>query len=467
VKALTWRGVNKLHVDEVPDPKLQNAQDVIVRVRQTVTCGSDLHLLGGYIPFMRSGDVIGHEFIGEVVEVGPEVRRHRPGDRVVVCSFVSCGRCWFCEQGLFSCCDNSNTNPAITETLWGFAPGGVYGYSHAMGGFAGSHAEYVRVPYADVGAFTVPEAVSDDRALFASDSVPTGWMGADLGGVQPGDVVAVWGCGAVGQMAARAAMLLGAERVLAIDRIPERLAMTERYVGCETINYQQTNIAAELLERSGGRGPDVCIEAVGMEAHSPGPQYLYDQAKQQLRLETGRPTAVREAIYNCRKGGTVVVLGVFAGAVDKFPLGAVMNKGLTLRAAQQHGQRYIPMLLERMQQGELVTEHLATHVMPLEDAPRGYELFKDKRDGCVRAVFTPSAWGGEAWQQLWQPPVAVWPGGLPRCYGEPATSAAGAGRRGPASGSGPLAHVCLDLADPEGTAGRRRQRGVSIPAPAP
>jgi threonine dehydrogenase-like Zn-dependent dehydrogenase len=248
----------------------------------------------------------------------------------------------------------------------------------------------VRVPFADVGAFAVPDGVSDERALFASDSASTGWMGADLGGVKPGDVVAVWGAGAVGQLAARAAMLLGAERVVVIDRYGYRLEATQRHVGCETLDYERDDVQAELLERSAGRGPDVCIEAVGMEAHSSGPAFLYDQVKQQLRLQTDRPTALREAIYACRKGGSVFVLGVFAGVVDKFPLGAVMNKGLTLRGAQMHGQRYIPMLLDRMAKGELVTEYLATHVLPLTDGPRGYEMFKNKEDGNLRTVFLPN-----------------------------------------------------------------------------
>jgi threonine dehydrogenase-like Zn-dependent dehydrogenase len=389
VKALLWTGVNETSVEEVPDPQIQDPQDIIVRVTRTVTCGSDLDLIGGYIPFMQKGDVLGHEFIGEVVEVGPEVRTHHVGDRVVVCSFISCGRCWYCKNELYSLCDNGNSNPAITELLWGANPGGCFGYSHAMGGFAGSHADYIRVPYADVGAFRVPDGVSDERALFASDSAATGWMGADLGNVAPGDVVAVWGAGAVGQMAARAAMLLGAERVILIDRYDYRLRSAERHVGCETLNYEQTDVVEELRERSGGRGPDVCIEAVGMEAHSSSPVYAYDQVKLQLRLQTDRPTAVRQAIYNCRKGGTVFVLGVFAGVADKFPLGAVMNKGLTLRAAQMHGQRYIPMLLERMERDELVTEHLATHTMPLSEGPRGYTMFKEKLDGNIRSVLIP------------------------------------------------------------------------------
>jgi threonine dehydrogenase-like Zn-dependent dehydrogenase len=390
VKALQWQGVNHLAVGEVPDPQLRNPGDIIVKVCQSVTCGSDLHLLGGYIPFMEKGDVLGHEFLGEVVEAGPDVRRHRVGDRVVVSSFIACGECWFCKQQLYSLCDNGNTNPAITETLWGHAPGGCFGYSHAMGGNAGSHAQYIRVPFADVGAFTVPDEVSDTRALFASDSASTGWMGADMGGVQPGDVVAVWGAGAVGQMAARAAMLLGADRVIVIDRLDYRLHQVEKHIGAETLNYERTEVEPALRELTGGRGPDVCIEAVGLEAHSNGPQHAYDQLKQQLRLQTDRPTALREAIHICRKGGSVFVLGVFAGFVDKFPLGALMNKGLTVRGAQMHGQRYIPMLLDRMARGDLVTEHLATHVMPLDEAPEGYRIFKEKEDNCVRAVFLPN-----------------------------------------------------------------------------
>jgi threonine dehydrogenase-like Zn-dependent dehydrogenase len=391
VKAVCWEGINDVAVEEVPDPQILNSQDAILKVRLSVTCGSDLHLLAGYIPFMRAGDVLGHEFLGDIIEVGSEVHNHKVGDRVVVCSFIACGRCWYCQQGLFSCCDNSNTNPGIPEMAWGYSPGGCYGYSHAMGGFAGSHAEYIRVPYVDHGAFKVPDGVSDEAALFASDSAPTGWMGADLAGIRPGDVVAVWGCGAVGQMAAHSAMLLGAERVIAIDRFDYRLRMTEENIGVETLNYEQTDVGAELRERTGGRGPDVCLEAVGMEAHTPGPQFLYDRVKQGLRLESDRPAAVREAIHACRKGGSIFVLGGFAGFVDKFPMGAVMNKGLTIRSAQQHGQRYIPMLLERIQRGELKTEHLATHVMPLDEAPKGYQMFQEKLDGCVRSVFRPGS----------------------------------------------------------------------------
>ncbi|MET9544310.1 zinc-dependent alcohol dehydrogenase [Streptomyces sp. NPDC006627] len=398
MKALTWEGVNKLAVEQVPDPVPRNDQDVIVRLVAGTTCGSDLHLIGGHIPFMRSGDVIGHEFVGEVVEVGSAVRRHAVGDRVVVCSFVGCGRCWYCTHDLWSLCDNTNTNPGMGQALFGDDTGGIFGYSHAMGGLRGSDAEYVRVPFADHGAFTVPEGVDDTSAVFVCDSVPTGWMGADLAGVKPGDIVAVWGCGAVGQMAARAAMLLGAEHVISIDRIPERLAMTEQHIGSE--DYTSTDVGAELRERTGGRGPDVCIEAVGMEAHSDSPVHLYDQVKQQLRLQTDRPTAVRQAVHACRKGGTVFILGVFAGAVDKFPLGAVINKGLTVRGAQQHGQRYIPMLLDRLAKGELSTSHLATHTVGLDQAPHAYDMVKHKTDRCVRAVIRPD---GCAAESRWRP----------------------------------------------------------------
>ncbi|MCE7000232.1 glutathione-dependent formaldehyde dehydrogenase [Saccharothrix sp. S26] len=389
MRALCWEGVNDVRVQDVPDPKILNDGDLILKVGLSTACGSDLHLLTGHIPFMQAGDVIGHEFMGEVVEVGPDVTRHKPGDRVVVASFIGCGQCYYCRNDLWSLCDNTNTNPGITQALWGADPGGIFGYSHAMGGFKGSHAEYVRVPFADHNAIAIPEAVDDLSAVFASDSAPTGWMGADLGGVRPGDVVAVWGSGAVGQMAARSAQLHGAERVVVIDRFDYRLRQAENAFGLETVNYEHVDVGAALREMTGGRGPDVCIEAVGCEAHSYGPQYAYDQVKSKLKLETDRPIAVREAIHNCRKGGTVFVLGVFSGVVDKFPLGAVMNKGLTLRGAQQHGQRYIPMLLDRMASGELTTTHLATHVLPLEEGARGYQLFKDKEDDCVRAVFRP------------------------------------------------------------------------------
>jgi threonine dehydrogenase-like Zn-dependent dehydrogenase len=391
VKALCWTGVNKTSVETVEDPAILNDRDAIVKVTLSSTCGSDLHLLGGYIPGMRAGDVLGHEFMGEIVEVGAAIRKHRVGDRVVVCSFISCGRCWYCRQELYSLCDNGNPNPALTEALWGSSSSACFAYSQLLGGFAGSHAEYIRVPYADEGAFPIPDGVSDLSALFASDAAPTGWMGADLSGITPGDTVAVWGAGGVGQMAARAAMLLGAEQVIVVDRLPERLAQVQSQIGADTLDYSSDSVIAELKERTGGRGPDVCIEAVGMEAHAMGAQFWYDQIKQQLRLHTDRPTALREATYACRKGGSLFALGVYGGVVDKFPLGAIVNKGLTFRGAQQHGHRYIPMILDRIAAGDIATEHLATHVMPLADGPQGYAMFKNKQDGCVRAVFRPAS----------------------------------------------------------------------------
>lgn len=389
MKALCWEGVNELGIRDVPEPTLVNRQDAILRVRASSVCGSDLHLINGYVPMMREGDVLGHEFLGEVVEVGPDVTRRRVGDRAVVASFISCGRCWYCAKGLFSLCDNTNPHAALLEKLWGFATGGVFGYSQGTGGFAGSHAEYVRVPYADYGAFPVPEGLTDEQAVFASDALPTGWMGADLCDLQGGEVVAVWGAGAVGLMAMSAAQLLGAERIIAIDRLPERLALAQQKAGATVLNYERVDVSEALLDLTGGRGPDACIECVGLEAHSSGLQYAYDRAKQALRLQTERGPALRQAIYNCRKGGTVSVMGVFAGAMDKFPIGAVMNKGLTIRSGQQHGQRYIPMLLERTAAGEIDPGYLATHPMPLSDAVHGYEMFKNKQDGCVRAVFHP------------------------------------------------------------------------------
>lgn len=389
MKAVCWDGVNRLKVENVEEPTILNSHDVIVRVAASATCGSDLHLLGGYIPAMRAGDVMGHEFMGEVVELGSAVTKHSVGDRVVVSPFLSCGKCWYCQNELYSLCDNSNPHPGLGEAAWGAATGGCLGYSQVTGGFAGSHAEYVRVPFADHGVFRVPDGLSDEQAVFASDAAPTGWMGAELAGVHPGDSVAVWGAGAVGQMAARASMLLGAERVIVIDRLSHRLDQVTNHIGAETLDYSRVEVMPELREWSGGRGPDVCIEAVGMESHTSGPQHAYDQVKQQLRLRTGRPAAVREAIMAVRKGGSVFVLGVFAAMVDTFPLGAVMNKGLTLRGAQVHAPRFIPMLLDRIANGDISTAHLATHTFPLDFAQHAYEMFKNKEDNCVRAVLRP------------------------------------------------------------------------------
>lgn len=388
MRALCWNGVNDLRVESVPDPEIVSPTDVILKVTASTTCGSDLHLIDGLIPTMRPGDILGHEFMGEVVETGSEVRNVAKGDRVVVPSFIVCGACWYCEHGLYSLCDNTNPHAPLQEMLLGYPTAGIYAYSHAFGGYAGAHAEYVRVPFADNDCFKAPEELSDEQVLFLSDAAPTGFMGADFCGVQPGDTVAVWGCGGVGLMAQQSALALGAERVIAIDRFPERLALAER-IGAETINYLAAeSIVQQLKELTGGRGPDACIDAVGMEAGGAGLGYLYDRMKQMVRLQTDVSVAVREAIMAVRKGGTVSILGVY-GVMDKFPMGVAMNKGLTIRTAQQHGQAYVPRLIELTRKGVLTPEILATHTFGLEDAARGYETFKYKADGCVRAVFRP------------------------------------------------------------------------------
>ncbi|NKR28740.1 alcohol dehydrogenase catalytic domain-containing protein [Rhodococcus hoagii] len=388
MRALCWNGVNDLAVETVDDPRLVNPHDAIVEVRLTTTCGSDLHFIDGYLPGMREGDVFGHEFMGEVVETGPEVTRIRTGTRVVVPSFISCGSCWYCDHDLPSVCDTTNPNAHLQQPVFGYPTGGIYGYTHPFGGYQGSHAEYIRVPFADSNCFPVPDGVSDEQALFLSDAVPTGYMGADFCDISAGDTVAVWGAGGVGLMAAKSALLLGADRVIVIDRFPERLEMARTVCHAETVDYTDCNVREVLRESTGGRGPDACIDAVGMEGHGSGVQELYDRTKQLLRLETDRATSLRQAVLACRKGGVVSVLGVY-GVTDKFPMGAVTNKSLTIRSAQQHGQRYLPRLFEHVQRGELDPAVLATHDLPLEDAVRGYEMFKKKQDGCVRAVFRP------------------------------------------------------------------------------
>ena len=389
MRAICWNGVNDLSTETVNDPSIVNPHDAILKVRLSTTCGSDLHFIDGYIPGMREGDIIGHEFMGEIVEVGPEVKRVKPGDRVVVPSFIGCGRCWYCEHDLWSLCDTTNPNPDLQIPALGYPTGGIYGYTHPFGGYAGSHAEYMRLVQADVNCFLVPENVPDERALLLSDAAPTGFMGADFAQPGPGETVAVWGCGGVGLMAQRCAQLMGAERVIVIDRLPERLAMASEHLGVETVDYSQVDSVVETLkEMTDGRGPDKVIEAVGMEAHGTGLDYAYDRAKQALRMESDRAVALREAIVACRKGGTVSVLGVY-GLMDKFPMGVVMNKGLTIRTAQQHGQRYVPRLLEWAASGELDPSFLETHRFSLEEGARAYDMFKNKTDGCVRAVFAP------------------------------------------------------------------------------
>jgi threonine dehydrogenase-like Zn-dependent dehydrogenase len=388
MRALTWHGVNDLRVDTVPDPEIVSPRDAVIRVTMSSVCGSDLHLLGGYVPAMKPGDIIGHEFMGEVVETGREVRRLKKGDRAVVVSILGCGQCEHCRRTDFSCCDNTNPKPLAAEEVWGHSPAGIIGYSHMLGGWSGSHANYIRVPFADVNVFPVPEGVPDEKAVFVSDACPTGFMGADLAGIQPGDVVAVWGCGGVGLMAIQSAYILGAERVIAIDRFPERLRLAKDHCKAEVIDYSAVDVHEALMAFTGGRGPDRCIECVGMEAHDYSAAYAYDTVKQQV-FASERIVALRQAILACRKGGTVSVVGVFGALVDKFPMGAVVNKALTLRAGQQHGQRYVERLFGHIQRGEMDPSPLLTHPMPLEQGPRGYDLFKNKKEDCIRAVFKP------------------------------------------------------------------------------
>jgi threonine dehydrogenase-like Zn-dependent dehydrogenase len=391
MKANCWMGKKKVQVEDVPDPKILNSQDAIIRITSTAICGSDLHLFNGFIPTMERGDILGHEFMGEVVEVGRGVKNLKVGDRVVVPFPISCGACAACEAGMFSVCENSNPNAWIAEKLLGHSPAGVFGYSHMLGGFAGGQAEYARVPFADVGPLKVPEDLTDDQVLFLSDIFPTGYMGAEMCDIQPGDVVAVWGAGPVGLFAIASAYLLGAERVIAIDRFKYRLQLAKERAGAsDVINYEELNVQDALLELTGGRGPDKCIDAVGMEAHGHGVTYAYDRAKQALMLESDRPIALREAILACRNGGVVSVIGVYGGFIDKFPMGAILNRSLTIKAGQCHVHRYMRPLLERIQKGEIDPSFVITHRLPLDQAPRGFDMFLNKEDGCEKVVLSVS-----------------------------------------------------------------------------
>jgi threonine dehydrogenase-like Zn-dependent dehydrogenase len=382
-------GKTDIQVKEVPDPKILNKRDAIVRITATAICGSNLHLYNGFVPSMMKGDIMGHEFMGEVVEVGSDVRNLRAGDRVVVPFPIACGGCLSCQQQMFSLCENSNPNAGMAEQLWGHSPAGIFGYSHLTGGYAGGQAEYARVPFADVGPIKVPDELEDEQVLFLSDIFPTGYMAAEACNIQPGDTVAVWGCGPVGQFAIKSAYLLGAERVIAIDRFEYRLRMAREKAGAETLNYEEVNVLEAIKEMTGGRGPDACIEAVGLEAHSSGMEYLYDRAKQAMMLETDRPIALREAIQACRNGGTVSVSGVFGGFIDKFPMGSFMNRSLTMKTGQTHVQRYLQPLMERIQKGEIDPRFIITHRMKLNDAPQGYEIFSHKQDDCMKVVLRP------------------------------------------------------------------------------
>jgi threonine dehydrogenase-like Zn-dependent dehydrogenase len=390
MKAVCWYGPGKLKVERVPDPEILSPGDAIVEVDAAAVCGSDLHIYNGYIPSVLKGDILGHETVGTVVEVGKDVHNLQVGQRVVVPFPISCGRCWYCQQGLWALCDNSNPNAWMAEKMWGYSPAGIFGYSHMLGGYAGGQAQYLRVPFADIGPLPLPDTLSSEAAVMLADVFPTGYMAAEMADIKPGDVVAVFGCGPVGQFAIRSAFMLGAERVIAIDRFPERLRMA-REGGAEVVNYENVEIIEALREMTGGRGPDSCIEAVGMEAHDMGFEGAVDRVKQAARIETGRPHALRAALVSVRKGGTVALSGVFGGLVDSIPMGAFVNKALTMRSGQTHVHRYLRPLLRRIEAGEIDPSFVVTHRMRLDDAPRAYEIFKHKEDECVKCVLNPHA----------------------------------------------------------------------------
>ena len=390
MKALCWHGTSDVRVDTVPDPKIEHPRDAIVRVTATAICGSDLHLFNGYMPTMQPGDVLGHEFMGEVVEVGSAAGNLRPGDRVVVPFTMACGGCFFCKKSLFACCDNSNPNAKMAEKVMGHSPSGLFGYSHMLGGFAGGQAEYVRVPFADVGPYKVPDGLPDEKVLFLTDVFPTGYMAAENAEIEPGDTVAVWGCGPVGQFSIRSAWMLGAERVIAIDRVPERLRMAAEYGKAETIDFSRVKVYDQLQEMTHGMGPDRCIDAVGAEAHVWGSfDSVVDAAKIKVGLGTDRPHVLRETIMCCRKGGTISMPGVYLGFLDMLPMGAFMNKGLTLKTGQTHVHRYLRPLMGKIIEGQIDPAGIITHRARLADAPAMYKKFRDKEDGCIKVVLQP------------------------------------------------------------------------------
>lgn len=392
MRAVAWYGTEDVRVIDAPDPTVLQPTDVIIRVTRAAICGSDLHMYDGYIPTMKPGDILGHEAMGEVVEVGSEVRKLKVGDRIVVPFPIACGRCWYCENEMFSLCDNTNPNAAVPEAMYGATPAGLYGYSHAFGGYAGGQAEYLRVPFADNDHIKVPEGLDDEQVLFLSDIYPTGWMGAELANIKPGDEVAVWGAGPIGLFAMKAAKIMGAEQVFAIDHVPARLRMAEEQCGAVALDRSGlglTGVQHELKSLTGGRGPDSVIDAVGMEATDPGFLGAYHKAKHTLKLEQDRPIALTEAIMACRKGGTVSVPGVYSGMIDKFPMGAAFGKALTVRGGQTPVQHYAADLLKRVESGEIDPTFVITHRMPLEEAPDAYRAFRDKVDGYVKVVLTP------------------------------------------------------------------------------
>ncbi len=386
MRALAWHGRHDVRMDTVPDPEIVNPRDAIIRVTSTAICGSDLHLYDGYIPTMMAGDVLGHEFMGEVVEVGPKSTLKK-GQRVVVPFTIACGGCYHCGKHQYSACENGlpAENQDIANTLYGTPMSGLFGYSHMTGGYAGGQAEYVRVPFSDVGPIVIPDGIDDDKVLFLSDILPTGWMAAENAEIEPGDTVAVWGCGPVGLFAVQSAFLMGAERVIAIDHFPKRLALAKRF-GAETINFEESQVYQSLMEMTGGIGPDAVIDSVGLEAHGLSFDNIVDQIKKSTYLGTDRPHAIRQAIFACRKGGRVSMPAVYGGYVDKFPLGALMEKGLTLKTGQTHVQHYMPALLAAILEEKIDTTFLISHRIPLEEAPKGYKMFHDDQDEVTKIV---------------------------------------------------------------------------------
>jgi len=389
VKALCWHGKTSVSVERVNDPSILNPRDAILRITRTAICGSDLHLYDGYIPTMEPGDVLGHEFMGEVVETGPEVKKVKKGDRVVVPFTISCGQCFFCKNQMWSACDNTNPNAWMMEKMYGYSGSALYGYSHMMGGYAGGQAQYARVPFADVGCLQIPEGLNDDKVLFLSDIFPTGYMAAENCDLKGGEVVAIWGCGPVGQFAIRSALMLGAERVIAIDRFAERLKMA-RAAGVEIINYAEVDdLVEELKWMTGGRGPDACIDAVGLEAHGIGVAAAYDYSKQRMKVSFDRPIVLRQVMQACRKGGVVSIPGVYGGMLDKIPFGAAFGKGLIFKMGQTHMHKYMEPLLRRVQNGEIDPSFVITHRLSLDEAPGAYKTFRDKQDECIKVVLDP------------------------------------------------------------------------------
>jgi threonine dehydrogenase-like Zn-dependent dehydrogenase len=390
MKAVTWCGKKKIQVEEVDDPRIINPRDAIVKITSSCICGSDLHLYDGYIPTMQRGDILGHEFMGEVVEIGSAIDKKKlnVGDRVVVPFTIACGGCWFCKHQFWSCCDNSNPNAWMAEKAFGFSPSGLFGYSHLTGGYSGGQAQYARVPFADVGPLKLNNDLPDEKVVFLSDIFPTGYMAAENCGLRGGEVVCVWGCGPVGQFAIRSAFLLGAAQVIAIDDVPERLKMAADG-GATTIDMSDEYIYERLLDLTAGRGPDACIEAVGNEAHGTSLDALYDQFAVSTFMASDKAHALRQAINCCRKGGVVSIVGVFGGFSDKIPMGAAMNKGLTFRMGQTHMMKYMKPLLKRIEQGEIDPSFVITHKLKLDDAPHAYSIFKKKQDGCIKVVLKP------------------------------------------------------------------------------